>query len=148
MHARAVDALRRNEMDLLARLLADNPSLAHVPSEEGSYLIDRCACPSSTDPAHGGYAQALAMLLEAGADGGARQLLLAEPLPPLSLASLYRRMTQSIGTADDAPYAAAGVGAGGGVGLGASQPFFTLVASQPLVTWSSAAPPNVVPSPT
>ena len=68
VHARALDALRRNEMDLLARLLADNPSLAHVPSEEGSYLIDRCACPSSTDPAHGGYAQALAMLLEAGAD--------------------------------------------------------------------------------
>ena len=62
VHARAVDALRRNEMDLLARLLADNPSLAHVPSEEGSYLIDRCACPSSTDPSHGGYAQALAML--------------------------------------------------------------------------------------
>ena len=31
-------------------------------------MIDRCACPSSTDPAHGGYAQALAMLLEAGAD--------------------------------------------------------------------------------
>jgi len=68
VHTRAVDALRRNEMDLLARLLADNPSLAHVPSEEGSYLIDRCACPSSTDPSHGGYAQALAMLLEAGAD--------------------------------------------------------------------------------
>ena len=68
VHARAVKALRRNEMDLLARLLADNPSLAHVPSEEGSYLIDRCACPSSTDPSHGGYAQALAMLLEAGAD--------------------------------------------------------------------------------
>ena len=61
VHARAVDALRRNEMDLLARLLADNPSLAHVPSEEGSYLIDRCACPSSTDLSHGGYAQALAM---------------------------------------------------------------------------------------
>lgn len=32
VHKRAVDALRRNEMDLLARLLADNPSLAHVPS--------------------------------------------------------------------------------------------------------------------
>lgn len=68
VHARAVDALRRNEMDLLACLLADNPSLAHAPSGEGSYLVDRCACPSSTDPWHDGYAQALAMLLAAGAD--------------------------------------------------------------------------------
>ena len=67
-HARAVEALRENDMDQLARLLAADPSLVHAPSKAGSYLINRCACPSSTDPPHDGYARALAMLLEAGAD--------------------------------------------------------------------------------
>jgi hypothetical protein len=45
--------------------------------------------------------------------GGIKELRLQEPLPPLCLASLYHRMTQSIGTSDNAPYIAAGVCEGG-----------------------------------